>query len=811
MRPELRAIREERDRLRCELVDSRAKVADYRELQMELARARARVAHLDREMARLSAKLDRVIATSVAPLSDSSASQDGERGSSRYLRRSQPTGLGSFSTAPDTRSAASNSCKHTPGVFGRPSDTSPAPDVFRGAPPTSLTDVIRLGRPSPHHSTRRHGTPTYAAQFASPIHFFAEADTEQERRLKRMEETIRALQAEDIPTWANLSRKFIDQYQYCAETPPTLLELSMKEMAHGQRFEEYATKVSQPTQRVLPPQGQQGGAAQPRPRRQYPSLPVPLSHIYRQIRDKIGTIALDSNFDPTIQDQSKQCEYHRGAPGHTLDACWRLRERIQEMIDAKELVFNAVPWTYEGGVGSLEQQFGVMGITRSGQLYESPAAADKGKAPAIGVEAIPEAPLTPPKKVTEEEAEAFMNIIKASEYKVVEQMAKSPAHISLLALLLSSEPHREALLRVLTAAQVPKGTSPDRMEETINSIFSNTISFSDDELPSEGCAHSRALHIVYKCNNHIVGRVMIDNSSALNVCPVTTLKQMNIDLNRVRPSKTAVRAFDGSRREVNGEIDLLIDVGPCSFSVTFQKLKFIFEERIITVKGEEDYAIYKEMAVPYISVGNDENLPFHSFETISVIRDYGEVGPSRADRMIGKVLLRHTYIPGTGLRARGQGIGRPIEVEEYKHRRGLGFRPSCHEIIEARRGNHLHLLATHYGRLNRGTQVPPLSHFFPRPPLIIGGTLDGPSSDPDDTLDALPTVCAVTEEIPSGTSLQKWIFAERCAHPNFVSLGHTCGRLCNAAWECPPARGRATDAHEKESPLPVYDSKVEGR
>ncbi|PKI65800.1 hypothetical protein CRG98_013805 [Punica granatum] len=60
MRAELQAIKEERDRLRCELVDSRAEVADYRELQTELARARAQVAHLDREMARLSARLDRV-------------------------------------------------------------------------------------------------------------------------------------------------------------------------------------------------------------------------------------------------------------------------------------------------------------------------------------------------------------------------------------------------------------------------------------------------------------------------------------------------------------------------------------------------------------------------------------------------------------------------------------------------------------------------------------------------------------------------------------------------------------------------------
>ncbi|PKI78399.1 hypothetical protein CRG98_001220 [Punica granatum] len=283
---------------------------------------------------------------------------------------------------------------------------------------------------------------------------------------------------------------------------------------------------------------------------------------------------------------------------------------------------NKVPWTYEGSIGSVEQQFSVMGMTRSGRVYENPAARDKGKAPTT-------------------------EVIKASEYKVVEQMAKSPAHISLLALLLSSEPHREALLRVLTAAQVPKETPPDRIEETVGSIFSSTISFSDDELPSEGWSHSRALHIVCKCNNYIIGRVMIDNGSALNVCPVTTLKQMNVDLNR-----------------------------------------------------------------------------------------------------------RNNYIPDTGLGALGQGISRPIEIEEYKHRRGLGFRPSYHEIIEARRGHHLHRLAAHYGRLNRGIPIPPLSRFFPGPSHTIGATLDGPSSDSDDTPAAPSAVYAVIEEIPSGVHIR---------------------------------------------------------
>ncbi|PKI73412.1 hypothetical protein CRG98_006182 [Punica granatum] len=56
-----------------------------------------------------------------------------------------------------------------------------------------------------------------------------------------------------IPMWADVSWRFIDQYQYCAETAPTLLELSTREMAEGQKFEDYATKRrAQAAKHVLP-------------------------------------------------------------------------------------------------------------------------------------------------------------------------------------------------------------------------------------------------------------------------------------------------------------------------------------------------------------------------------------------------------------------------------------------------------------------------------------------------------------------------------------------------------------------------------
>ncbi|PKI55414.1 hypothetical protein CRG98_024187 [Punica granatum] len=50
------------------------------------------------------------------------------------------------------------------------------------------------------------------------------------------------LKAGDIPTWMDLSQKFLGQYRFCAETPLTLLDLSMTEMREGQAFEVYATE-----------------------------------------------------------------------------------------------------------------------------------------------------------------------------------------------------------------------------------------------------------------------------------------------------------------------------------------------------------------------------------------------------------------------------------------------------------------------------------------------------------------------------------------------------------------------------------------
>ena len=49
-------------------------------------------------------------------------------------------------------------------------------------------------------------------------------------------------------------------------------------------------------------------------------------------------------------------------------------------------------------------------------------------------------------------------------------------------------------------------------------LATNQVSFSDDKLPPEGRDHILAMHIIVKCEDLIVARVLVDNGSALNVC-----------------------------------------------------------------------------------------------------------------------------------------------------------------------------------------------------------------------------------------------------------------------------------------------------
>ncbi|PKI79463.1 hypothetical protein CRG98_000154 [Punica granatum] len=481
--------------------------------------------------------------------------------------------------------------------------TAPSPMVFPASTTFALTHItesfpfptpqpnINLpyqGLPPLNIPLPESGTPMHAAPTTPPTNFLPEAETEQERRMKRIKETIRTLQAsearpdinygdynlfpgmrlppkvkvpefkthesttdprhhlrhyrgkmlqywnyeefvihsfqdsptrsaldwfmslraEDIPIWADLSRKFINQYQYCAETPPTLLELSMKEMTQGQKFEEYAIKWRAQAAKHIPSinEVQQFQLFHSTLREVYYSHLLAHTSSFSDLiearkkldlgirlgrmegpagkgeesskkaseartsssgrREKEVSVNAVNPMHPTSQQYSvnftpappvvptytpqapqyrpqppAQPIYYLALPSllplvasspvvhHYTPAPFQaphicaLKEDDNEHDDPSHFVIeyiptkatvgftkldtsptpfvidvptrepyldNKVPWTYEGDVGSLEHSFSVMGVTRSGRVYETPEVVSKGKAPVATIGAMPD-------------------------------------------------------------------------------------------------------------------------------------------------------------------------------------------------------------------------------------------------------------------------------------------------------------------------------------------------------------------------------------------------------------------------------------
>ncbi|RDY07281.1 hypothetical protein CR513_08622, partial [Mucuna pruriens] len=185
------------------------------------------------------------------------------------------------------------------------------------------------------------------------------------------------------------------------------------------------------------------------------------------------------------------------------------------------------------------------GITKSGRIYTLDALRKKGLS--IGArDAIIEATKAP---VWAKEVEEFLKTIQHSEYKLLDQMNKTPAQISLLSLFLNSESHRNLLLRVLNEAHVAQDITVERFSGMANNITSRgCLTFFGEEVPTKGRGHNHPLHISIKCGDYMIARVLIDNGSSLNILPKATLDKLRSINSQLRTSSVIVRVFDGSKR-----------------------------------------------------------------------------------------------------------------------------------------------------------------------------------------------------------------------------------------------------------------------
>jgi len=313
-------------------------------------------------------------------------------------------------------------------------------------------------------------------------------------------------------------------------------------------------------------------------------------------------------------------------------------------------------------------------------------------------------------EISDVEACEFLKFIQQSEYKVVEQLKRMPARISLLELLMHSISHRKMLMKILSKAHVDQNISLDKFEGIVGNITTNNyLTFTDDEIPTEGRGHNKALHVSVKCLDHVMARVLIDNGSSLNVMPRSTLEKLPCDGMHMKPSAMIVRAFDGSKREVMGEIELPVQIGPCIFQIIFQvmdiipayscllgrpwihsagvvpstlhqKLKYIMGDKLVIVSGEEDLLVSGPSSSHYIEAAEEAfETAFQSLEIVgnAYVEPFSMIPHmSCASLMMAKVMLKEGYQYGKGLGKNNQGLTFPLEVFENKGRYGLGYKPT---------------------------------------------------------------------------------------------------------------------------------------
>jgi hypothetical protein len=175
---------------------------------------------------------------------------------------------------------------------------------------------------------------------------------------------------------------------------------------------------------------------------------------------------------------------------------------------------------------------------------------------------------------------------------------------------------------------------------------SNYIYFTADELDAEGTRHNKPLYITIKCKHYLIGKVLLDKGSPLNVLSKHMLNEMAVDESHMKPSTMMARAYVGSPRQIIGILKVELYVGPQMFLVALQVmdihpfycmllgrpwihaagavtsslhqcLKYIMNKMLVSVKAEETVSMVKNVAIPFIEMKDckDENL--HAFEIVN--------------------------------------------------------------------------------------------------------------------------------------------------------------------------------------------------
>ncbi|XP_077223336.1 uncharacterized protein LOC143856942 [Tasmannia lanceolata] len=288
---------------------------------------------------------------------------------------------------------------------------------------------------------------------------------------------------------------------------------------------------------------------------------------------------------------------------------------------------------------------------------------------------------------TDEEDESLLN-----------QLRKTQANITVWGLLMASSKHRKLVLRELNVAQVSVNTTPDELVSlVVMARAAKTLSFTDDDLPPEGQDHTKPLKITVICNKKNVPEVLVDNGSALNVCPLSTATTLGFGPENFITSEQGILAYDGTHRDVIGTLVTEIQIGREDFEVEFQvldiKASFLLllarRNGVITVKGDPDLEIGQ--ITPDLTAGKSEDVSLTGFSlevteiTLEEAMNEEICFLTSTNSNVTRMIRRQGYIPGAGLGKYHQGLTEFPVFKAFNGLFGLGYKPTKKEIVEMKK------------------------------------------------------------------------------------------------------------------------------
>ncbi len=112
---------------------------------------------------------------------------------------------------------------------------------------------------------------------------------------------------------------------------------------------------------------------------------------------------------------------------------------------------------------------------------------------------------------------------------------------------MASQKHRDAIQEALAGKEVPMETTLEQILSIMGvTINESAIIFTTEDLPPEGGDHNRALYVTIDCMGSKVLKVLVDNRSSINVCPMRTAIKIGLTKGQLTPSSLTVRAYNES-------------------------------------------------------------------------------------------------------------------------------------------------------------------------------------------------------------------------------------------------------------------------